>query len=104
VVSEVPSTDIIPSLAGSDVIVICTVLDWVVVLDAVLGEVVTVVSFVIGAKVAVSVIGPSIVIEAEADVPLNEPRPAPAHDTKEDPFHEMKMKPLFGVASIGILA
>jgi len=93
-----------PSLAGSDVIVICTVLDWVVVLDAVCVEIVLVVSFVIGAKVAVSVIGPSIVTEAEADVPLNEPIPAPAHETKADPFHETKMKPVFGVASIGNLA
>jgi hypothetical protein len=93
-----------PSLAGSDVIVISTVLDWVVVLAAVRVEVVAVVSFVIGAKFAVSVIGPSIVTDAEADVPSNEPKPAPAHETKADPFHETKMKPLFGVASIGILA
>ncbi len=104
VVSGVPSTDIMLSLAGSDVIVISTGLDWVVVLDTFCGEVGLAAAGVIGANVAVSVIGPSIVTEAEADVPLNEPKPAPAHETKADPFHETNMKPLFGVASIGTLA
>jgi hypothetical protein len=47
-------------------------------------------------KVAVSVIAPSIVTEAEGEVPLNEPEPEPVHDTK--------VKPLLGVASIGITA
>jgi hypothetical protein len=95
-------TDIIPSLVGSDVIVISSVLDWM--LDVVCGEVVVTVLVVIGAKVAVSLIGPFIMIEAEAEVPLNAPEPDPVHETKVDPFHETKVKPLLGVASIGISA
>jgi hypothetical protein len=86
------------------VIVISSVLDWVVVLDAVCVEVAVTVSLVTGAKVAFSVIGPFIVTEAEGDVPVNEPEPAPVHETKVDPFHETKVKPLLGVASIGTTA
>jgi hypothetical protein len=86
------------------VIVICSVIDWVVVLDAVCREVAVTVLVVINAKVAVSVIGPFIVTEAEADEPLNEPEPDPVHETKVDPFHETKVKPLLGVASIGTTA
>ena len=59
------------------------------------------VSAVIGAKVAFSVIGPFMVTQAEADVPLNEPEPDPVHETKVDPFHSTKVKPLLGVAIIG---
>ncbi len=66
----------VPVLVGEDVTVICTLL--------------------VGAKDAVSVIGPFIVTEAEDEVPLNEPEPEPLHDTK--------VKPLLGVASIGITA
>jgi len=98
------STDIIPSLVGSDVIVISSVLDLIVVLDAVCEEVAVAVLVVIGAKVAVSLIGPFIMTEAEAEVPLNAPEPDPVHETKVDPFHETKVKPLLGVASIGISA
>jgi hypothetical protein len=86
------------------VIVISSVLDWVVVLDAVCVEVAVAVSLVTGAKVAFSVIGPFIVTDAEGDVPVNEPEPAPVHETKVDPFHETKVKPLLGVASIGTAA
>ncbi len=68
------------------------------------GEVAVTVSVVMGAKVAVSLIGPFIVTEAEAEVPLNAPEPDPVHETKVDPFHETKVKPLLGVASIGIIA
>ena len=103
-VIEVASTDIIPSLVGSDVIVICSILDWVVMLDAVREEVAVTVSAAIGAKVAISMIGPFIVTEAEADVPLNAPEPDPVHETKVDPFHETKVNPLSGVASIGTIA
>jgi len=73
-------------------------------LDAVGGEVGLAGPGVIGAKVAVSVIGPYIVTDAETDVPLNEPKPVPAQEMNEDPFQETKMKPLLGVASIGMLA
>ena len=59
------------------------------------------VSIVIGANVAVSVMGPFMVTEAEAEVPLNEPEPDPVHETKVDPFHETKVNPLLGVASMG---
>jgi hypothetical protein len=83
------------------VIVIRSIIDWVVVLNAVRVEVVLTVSEVIGANVAVSVMGPFIVTEAEADVPLNEPEPDPVHETKVDPFHETKVKPLLGVARMG---
>jgi hypothetical protein len=57
-------------------------------------EVAVTVAMAIGAKLAFSVIGPFIVTEAEADVPLNEPEPDPVHETKVDPFHETKVKPL----------
>jgi hypothetical protein len=71
-----PSTCTVLVLVGEDVTVICTVL--------------------VGAKVAVSVIGPFIVTEAEGELPLNEPEPEPVHETK--------VEPLLGVASIGITA
>ena len=71
-----PSTCIMPLVEGEDSIVTCTVL--------------------VGAKVAVSVIGPSIMAVAEGEVPLNDPEPEQVHETK--------VKPLLGVASIGITA
>jgi hypothetical protein len=71
-----PSTCIVLLLEGLEPTVICIVL--------------------VGAKVAVSVIGPSIVTVAEGEVPLNEPEPEPVHETK--------VKPLLGKASIGITA
>jgi hypothetical protein len=71
-----PSTWIVLLLEGLEPTVICTVL--------------------VGAKVAVSVIGPSIVTVADGEVPLNEPEPEPVHETK--------VKPLLGKASIGITA
>jgi hypothetical protein len=76
-------------------------MDWVVVLVGVWGVVVLTVSTAIGAKTAVSVMGPFIVTEAEAEVPLNDPEPDPVHETKVDPFHETKVKPLSGVAVMG---
>jgi hypothetical protein len=103
-VIEVPSTDITPSLVGFDVIVICSKLGWSVVLESAVGEVAVAVVMVMGAKVAVSVIGPFIVTEVEVKVPVNEPEPDPVHETKVDPFHETKVKPLLGVASIGTTA
>ena len=66
----------VPVLVGEDVTDICTVL--------------------VGAKVAVSVIGPLIVTEADGELPLNDPEPEPVHETN--------VKPMFGVASIGITA
>ncbi len=101
VVIGFPSTVITLSLVGFDVIVICSELNRVVVLNAVLAEVVFTFSTIIGAKVAVSVMGPFIVTEAEADLPLNEPEPTPVQETNVDPFQETKVKPLLGVASIG---
>lgn len=71
-----PSTCTVPVLVGEDVTDICTVL--------------------VGAKVAVSVMGPFIVTEADGELPLNEPEPEPVHETK--------VKPLLGIASIGITA
>ncbi len=71
-----PSTCIVLLLEGLEPTVICTVL--------------------VGAKVAVSVIGPSIVTVADGEVPLNEPEPEPVHETK--------VKPLLGKANIGITA
>jgi hypothetical protein len=71
-----PSTWIVLLLEGLEPTVICTVL--------------------VGAKVAISVIGPFVVTEAEGEVPLNDPEPEPVHETKA--------KPLLGVASIGITA
>jgi hypothetical protein len=65
-----------PLVEGPDSTVICTVL--------------------VGAKVAVSVIGPSIVTVAEGEVPLNEPEPEPVHETK--------VNPLLGRARIAITA
>jgi len=100
-VIKVPSTDIILSLVGFDVTVIRSITDWVVVLVGVWGVVVLSVSEVRGVKVAFSVIGPFIVTEAEADVPLYEPEPDPVHETNVDPFQEVKVKPLLGVARMG---
>ena len=71
-----PSTCTMPLFEVPDSTVICTVF--------------------VGAKVAVSVIGPSIVTVAEGEVPLNEPEPEPVHETK--------VKPLLGKASIAITA
>ena len=100
-VIKAPSTDIIRSLAGFDVTVIRSIMDWVVVLVGVWGVVVVSVSGVRGVKVAFSVMGPFIVTEAEGDVPLNAPEPTPVHETKVDPFQEVKVKPLLGVATMG---
>ena len=97
----VPSTDIIRWLVGFDVIVIRSIIDWVVELVGVWGVVVVTVSVVRGVKVAFSVMGPFIVTEAEGDVPLNAPEPNPVQETNVDPFQEVKVKPLSGVASMG---
>ncbi len=82
-------------------IVIRSIIDWVVELVGVWGVVVVTVSVVRGVKVAFSVMGPFIVTEAEGDVPLNAPEPNPVQETNVDPFQEVKVKPLLGVATMG---
>jgi len=83
------------------VIVIRSIMDWVVVLVGVWGVVVVTVSGVRGVKVAFSVMGPFKVTEAEGDVPLNAPEPNPVQETNVDPFQDVKVKPLLGVAVMG---
>jgi len=97
----VPSTDIIRWLVGFDVIVIRSIMDWVVLVGVCRVVLAVTVSVVRGVKVAFSVMGPFMVTDAEAEVPLNEPEPDPVHETKVDPFQEVKVKPLLGVARMG---